>query len=61
MLAAVAIAASMLGTTLARRILEAMSDAQFRTWANRLITTVAGYYILYGGWLLFARTSAMAF
>ena len=55
------IAASMLGTTLARRILEAMSDAQFRTWANRLITTVAGYYILYGGWLLFTRTSAMAF
>ena len=58
-LAAVAIAASMLGTTLARRILEAMSDAQFRTWANRLITTVAGYYILYGGWLLlFAGSSA---
>src|SRR5260221_1102588 len=40
-LALVAIAASMLGTSLARRILEAMSDAQFRTWANRLITTVA--------------------
>ena len=60
-LAAVAVAASMLGTTLARRILEAMSDAQFRTWANRLITTVAGYYILYGSWLLFTRTSAMAF
>jgi hypothetical protein len=37
-----------------------MSDQQFRTWANRLITTVAGYYVLYGGWLLFARTSAMA-
>ena len=29
-------------------------------WANRLITTVASYYILYAGWLLFARTSAMA-
>jgi uncharacterized protein len=56
-LAAVAIAASMLGTTLARRILEAMSDAQFRTWANRLITTVASYYILYGSWLLLARSS----
>src|SRR3569833_417799 len=51
-LAAGAITASMLGTTLARRILEAMSDAQFRTWANRLITTVAGYYIGYGSWLL---------
>src|SRR5882757_4375250 len=56
--AGVAIAASMLGTSLARRILEAMSDAQFRTWANRLITTVAGYYILYGGWLMFAASSA---
>src|SRR5213076_2328102 len=51
-LAAVAVAASMLGTTLARRILEAMSDAQFRTWANRIITTVACYYIGYGSWLL---------
>jgi uncharacterized membrane protein YfcA len=51
-LAGVAIAASMLGTTLARRILEAMSDAQFRSWANRLITTVASYYIIYGSWLL---------
>jgi uncharacterized membrane protein YfcA len=60
-LAGVAIAASMLGTSLARRILEAMSDAQFRTWAGRLITTVASYYILYGGWLLFTRADAMAF
>jgi uncharacterized membrane protein YfcA len=51
-LAAVAVAASMLGTTLARRILEAMSDVQFRTWANRLITTIACYYIGYGSWLL---------
>ena len=53
-LAGVAIAASMLGTTLARRILDAMTDLQFRTWANRLITTVAGYYIIYGSWLLAA-------
>ena len=59
-LAAVAIAASILGTTLARRILEAMSDAQFRTWAGRLITTVASYYIVYGSWLLFTRSSALA-
>ena len=51
-LAGVAIAASMLGTTLARRLLEAMSDQQFRTWANRLITTIACYYIVYGSWLL---------
>ena len=43
------------------RVLEAMSDLQFRTWAWRLITTVASYYILYGGWLLFSRSSALAF
>jgi uncharacterized membrane protein YfcA len=60
-LAAIAIAASMLGTTLARRILEAMTDVQFRVWANRLITTVAGYYIIYGSWLLVARSSAASF
>jgi uncharacterized protein len=60
-LALVAIAASMLGTTLSRRLLEAMSDQQFRRWANRLITTVASYYILYGSWLLVARSSAATF
>src|ERR1700686_2954982 len=60
-LAGVAIAASMLGTSLARRILEAMSDAQFRAWANRLITTVASYYILYGSWLLLAGSSVASF
>src|SRR5947207_1115696 len=51
-LAAVASAASMLGTTVARRSLEAESGAQGRTWANRIITTVACYYIGYGSWLL---------
>jgi uncharacterized protein len=56
-LALVAVAASMLGATLSRRVLEAMSDQQFRRWANRLITAVASYYILYGGWLLAAGGS----
>jgi uncharacterized membrane protein YfcA len=60
-LAAVAVAASMTGTTLARRILEAMTDSQFRTWAGRLITTVAGYYIIYGTWLLLAGGDALAY
>jgi uncharacterized membrane protein YfcA len=55
-LAGVAVIASMTGTTLARRILEAMTDLQFRTWAGRLITTVASYYIIYGSWLLLARS-----
>ena len=54
----------MTGTTLARRFLEAMTDLQFRTWAGRLITTVACYYILYGSWLLLApyfESKALAF
>src|SRR5215469_7145395 len=61
LLALVAVGASMLGTTLSRRVLEAMSDQQFRRWANRLITAVAGYYILYGGWLLVGSSLAASF
>jgi uncharacterized protein len=60
-LALVAVAASMLGIMLSRRILEAMSDQQFRRWTNHLITTVASYYLLYGGWLLVAKSSAAPF
>ena len=61
LLALIAVCASMLGTTLSRRVLEAMSDQQFRRWANRLITTVASYYIIYAGWLFFARSSVAFF
>ena len=49
---ALAIAASMTGTTMARRILEAMTDHQFRTWADRVITVIAVYYLGQGAWLL---------
>jgi uncharacterized protein len=41
-----------------------MTDLQFRTWATRLITTVACYYIIYGSWLLlapFIQGNAFAF
>lgn len=51
-MAGLAIVVSMLGTTLARRVLEALTEAQFRIWANRLITVIAGYYVAYGGYLL---------
>ena len=54
LMATLAVAASMLGTTLARRVLEAMTDHQFRLWANRVITTIAGYYVVQGTWLLIA-------
>jgi uncharacterized protein len=52
LMAVLAVCASMIGTTLSKRALEAMSDAQFRTWAQRIITTVSGYYVLYGSYLL---------
>jgi uncharacterized membrane protein YfcA len=48
----VAIAASMAGTTLARRILEAMTERQFRVWADRVITAIATVYLVQGIWLL---------
>jgi uncharacterized protein len=50
--AAIAVAASILGTALARQVLEGMSDQQFRLWTNRIITAVAGFYCAQGGYLL---------
>jgi hypothetical protein len=44
----------MVGTTLAAKVLEAMSDRQYRTWANRIIVTLAGYYVAHGAILIVA-------
>jgi uncharacterized membrane protein YfcA len=48
----IAMLASMIGTTLAKRFLEAMTEKQYRTWAGRLITAIAGYYLIHGTSLL---------
>jgi uncharacterized membrane protein YfcA len=53
--AGLAIVASMIGTTLAARVLEVMTDLQFRSWANRIITGVSGYFLAYGTYVLFAH------
>jgi uncharacterized membrane protein YfcA len=53
-LMAIAIAASVIGTTVARRFLEAMSDVQYRTWTARIITSISGFYVLDGLYLLAA-------
>jgi len=45
---AIAVAASMVGTSLGKQILERLSDAQFRSWAGRLITALGLYYVGYG-------------
>ncbi|MBN9489561.1 MAG: sulfite exporter TauE/SafE family protein [Alphaproteobacteria bacterium] len=45
---AVAVASSMVGTSLGRLLLERLTDSQFRVWSNRLITGLATYYVGYG-------------
>jgi len=47
-LACLAIVASVIGTTLARPVLEKLTDTQYRVWANRIITTIACVYIAQG-------------
>jgi uncharacterized membrane protein YfcA len=44
----VAIASSIVGTSLGKFLLERLSDRQFRVWSNRLITVLASYYVGYG-------------
>lgn len=50
--ALLAVAASMAGTSLAAGLLARMTDAQFRRWANRLILAIAAYYLVHGSLLL---------
>jgi uncharacterized membrane protein YfcA len=50
--AVLAIVSSMIGTTLATKVLEAMSDQQFRRWANGIITLIAAYYLVHGSVLV---------
>ena len=50
----IAVVASLTGTTVARRLLEAMTNSQFRTWATRIINSICGYYVLHGSYLLVA-------
>ena len=57
--AVLAIVSSMIGTVLARQVLEAMTDQQYRKWANGIIVTIAGYYVLHGSYLI-AVTYAFA-
>ncbi|WP_458095778.1 TSUP family transporter [Roseomonas sp. WA12] len=52
-LAGLAVAASILGTTLAKPLLEMLSDTQYRSWAGRLITVIALYYVVQGAWEMF--------
>jgi uncharacterized membrane protein YfcA len=44
--------ASLIGTVLAQPLLAAMSDATYRRWAGRIVTALAAFYLVQGGWLL---------
>jgi uncharacterized membrane protein YfcA len=50
--AVLAVFFSMVGTTLASKVLEAMNDQQFRSWANRIITCIAAYFVAHGIFLV---------
>jgi uncharacterized membrane protein YfcA len=54
LLAGVAVLASFVGTGLSKRVLESMSDATYRVWADRIILGVSVYYVGHGGYLLAA-------
>jgi uncharacterized protein len=46
-----AVLVAMVGTTLSRRVLEGLSDAQFRQWTQRLVVALGAAYIAQGVWL----------
>ncbi|MBP2314797.1 TSUP family transporter [Azospirillum soli] len=49
------IATAVLGTSLSRRALDGMTDAQFRSWSQRLIVLTGTAYLGQGVFLLIAR------
>jgi uncharacterized protein len=55
-MALLAVAMSMLGTSLARPVLDRLSDTQYRRWATHIITIIACYYVAHGTWLLVRAT-----
>lgn len=52
-----AIVVTIIGATSAASVLERMSEAQFRNWTHRLITGVAGYYLVQGAYLTLVAKS----
>jgi uncharacterized membrane protein YfcA len=48
------VAMALLGTTLSRRVLDGMTDAQFRTWSQRLVVLTGTVYLGQGMFVLWA-------
>ena len=55
LMAGLAVAASIVGTTAARPVLERLTDTQYRTWTWYIITVIAGFYICQGLYLLLTQ------
>jgi uncharacterized membrane protein YfcA len=53
-LMAVALALAFTGTSLAARVLERMTEADFRAWSRRIVHAVAVTFLVRGLWLLLA-------
>ena len=54
MMIALAVLATIAGTSLARPILDGLSDATFRSWAGRIIMVIASVYLARGSYMLLA-------
>jgi uncharacterized protein len=52
LMASAAVAASIVGASLARPVLERLSEAQFRQWTQRIIAAIAAVYLVQGLYLL---------
>ena len=48
----IAVGFAMAGTSLSRRVLEVISDVNFRRWTQWIILTVAAVYLVQGLWLM---------
>ena len=53
----IAVGFAVLGTNLSRRVLDAMDDAQFRRWTQRIVFTTAAIYLTQGLWLTLRGTA----
>ena len=47
-----ALALAFTGTSLAARVLEQMTEADFRAWSRRIVHAVAATFLVRGLWLL---------
>lgn len=52
---AMAVALAVIGTSLARRLLERMTDVQFIAWSRRIIVAISVVYLAQGAWMLAAE------